>query len=326
VTSPSSGVGEPLRRRLDFAVGFLRDRGYVVEVGYCMDGSTHISAPVEQRAAELMRMLLDPGIRVVLPPWGGETAIDLLPHLDFDAIAAAEPTWFVGYSDLSTLLTPVTLMSGWATLHGTGLMETPYAVPAPLLSWLDIATAAPGSTIRQSTANVHRIDSGDDWTADPTVTSRHWNGSGGWRRLDAGGGNVDVSGRLIGGCLETIAHFAGTRYGQTGSLRDDRSPTLIVYVEAAEENAFSICRYLHGMRLAGFFDGASAVLVGRTSAPDSPTLSQDEAVLDALDALNIPIIADVECGHVPPQLPIVNGALGRVVFNADEQFLEQSLV
>lgn len=45
---------------------------------------------------------------------------------------------------------------------------------------------------------------------------------------------------------------------------------LLVYVEAGGDNAFTICRNLHGLRMAGFFDTAAAVIVGRTSAPASP--------------------------------------------------------
>lgn len=104
-----------------------------------------------------------------------------------------------------------------------------------------------------------------------------------------------------------------------------RGSGLIVYVEAAEDNAATICRNLHGMRLAGSFAGAQAVLVGRSAAADAPTLTQHEAVLDALESLEVPLIADVECGHVPPFLPIVNGALGRLRFGPAEQSLEQTL-
>lgn len=39
----------------------------------------------------------------------------------------------------------------------------------------------------------------------------------------------------------------------------------------------------------------------------------------------VPLIADVECGHVPPYLPIVNGALGRLRYSADEVSLTQTL-
>ena len=33
-------------------------------------------------------MLVDPGIRAVVPPWGGVTAIDLVDLLDYDAVRA----------------------------------------------------------------------------------------------------------------------------------------------------------------------------------------------------------------------------------------------
>lgn len=263
-----------------------------------MDGSTHVSASAQERTDELMRMLLDPAVRAVVPPWGGETGIDVLPLLDFAALAEAEPTWFVGYSDTSTLLTPITLLAGWATVHGANLMDTADDVPARLLRWLDVATAPTGSILRQGGEN--------------------------WKRLDGGTEPVDVTGRLIGGCIETLSPVSGTRYGETSALRRDYGD-LIVYVEAAEERAFAICRYLHGMRLAGFFDGAAAILVGRTGAPDEPTLTQAEAVRDALGMLGVPLIADVEFGHVPPQFTIVNGALGRVRFEGGTQYLEQTL-
>lgn len=99
----------------------------------------------------------------------------------------------------------------------------------------------------------------------------------------------------------------------------------LTHVDVAGDDAFALCRNLHGMRLAGFFDAANAVLVGRTSAPDAPSLTQRQAVLDALGPLGVPIIADVECGQVPPDLPIVNGAGGRVVHPATRSELTQTL-
>lgn len=68
-------------------------------------------------------MLTDPRMRAGVPPWGGEGALELLSLLDFDAIGAAEPTWLVGYSDTSTLMLPLTLRTGVATLHAPNLMD-----------------------------------------------------------------------------------------------------------------------------------------------------------------------------------------------------------
>ena len=104
VTSPSSGVPDALWGRFTYAVSTLRDRGFDVVVGELNHAPSHVSGPREARAAELMAMLLDPTIRAVVPPWGGETCIDLLDLLDLDAVAAAEPTWCVGFSDTSTCI------------------------------------------------------------------------------------------------------------------------------------------------------------------------------------------------------------------------------
>ncbi|MFZ4240301.1 S66 family peptidase [Streptomyces murinus] len=322
VTSPSAGVAEPLRARLDVAVEEIERRGYEVVVGRCMDGSTHVSAPAAERAAELTEMLTDPAVRAVVPPWGGELAIDLMPHLDFEAIGRAEPTWLVGYSDMSTLLAPLTLLTGVATVHGNNLMDTPYRVPEGLVSWLDIVAAPQGEPFTQTPPGRHRTGGWDDWTREPGIGEFTLDGAGGWRRLD-GEGDVEVEGRLIGGCIETVAPLAGSRYLDT--RRFAGAEPLLVYVEACEDNALVIARHLHGMRLAGFFDRAAAVLVGRTHAPDAPTLTQDAAVLDALGPLGVPILADVECGHVAPYLPLVNGARGRVAHTAARSEITQTL-
>ncbi len=325
VTSPSSGVADKHRARLEYAVETVRRRGYDVVLGECMDGGSHISAPAAQRAAELTAMLTDPDIRAVVPPWGGETAIDLLGLLDWEAIGAAEPAWYVGFSDNSTIMTPLTLRTGVATLHGNNLMDTPYRTVGDLLSWLDIAALPQGASFTQSPPGRYRAKGWDDWTANPEVSELTLDSEGTWTRLD-GDSDVEVSGRLIGGCIETMRHVAGTPLGDLRGFAEEYAPEgLLVYVDVAEDNAFSVCRSLHGMRLAGYFDAASAVLVSRTSAPDSGTLSQKEAVLDALGGLGVPIIADVECGHVPPYMPIVNGALGRLRFGAGSGELTQVL-
>jgi muramoyltetrapeptide carboxypeptidase LdcA involved in peptidoglycan recycling len=304
VTSPSMGVGQWEHARLEQAAAAVSARGYQVVVGTCMDGDSHVSAPAPDRAAELMAMLTDPSIRAVVPPRGGETAIDLLPLLDWDVIGAAEPTWFVGFSDISTLLLPVTLRTGIATLHTNNLLNAPYQVRKPLMTWLDVVARPAGDSFTQSSPG---------------------RGEGTWVRLD-GDGPVDVTGRLVGGCIETVRHLAGTPHADVARFGHDHAPEgLIVYVEAADDDAFAICRSLHGMRLAGFFAGARAILVGRTFAPDSKTMTQHGAVLDALGRLGVPILAEVGCGHVPPYLPIVNGALGHLRFGAGLAALTQSL-
>ena len=55
------------------------------------------------------------------------------------------------------------------------------------------------------------------------------------------------------------------------------------------------------------------------------TLSQDEAVRDALGMLELPIVAGVDCGHRAPYLPLVNGALATVVHDSLRSEITQTL-
>jgi muramoyltetrapeptide carboxypeptidase LdcA involved in peptidoglycan recycling len=320
VTSPSAGVGERARPRMEFCVEWLRSRGYDVVVGECMGADRWVSASKQERAAELTAMLTDPGVQAVVPPWGGAgTAQDLLDQLDYDAIAAAEPTWVVGYSDSSTWMVPLTLRAGLPTLHGDNLADTPYRAPDGLVHWLDVA-AAPG-LVAQRDSGVRAT-----WNPLSDANATEWNDPqpASWRLF--GADQVDATGRLIGGCIEVMAGIAGTPYGDVRQFGADHGD-LIVYVEAAEEQAFSICRYLHQLRYSGWFEHAKAILVGRTNAPashDDGGLTQDGAVLDALGDLGIPIVFDLEIGHVPPHLPLVNGATAHVTVNADMHRIVQS--
>jgi muramoyltetrapeptide carboxypeptidase len=327
VTSPSAGVPEALRPRLDFCVSTLRRAGYEVEVGACMDGTGVVSAPAVARAAELTGMLCDPRIAAVVPPWGGELAVELLPHLDLAAIGTADPTWLVGYSDLSTLLLPLTVVTGIATLHGQNLMDTPYRVPAPLLSWLDVVRLPAGAHCSQGASRRHRSRSVDRWEDDPTTTEFTLDTPGRWRSLGSPDATIRVSGRLIGGCVEVLTVLAGTAWGDVSAFADRHAPEgLVVYLEAADDPALSVARHLWSLRLAGWFDHANAVLVGRTRAPASGRFTQLDAVRSALDGLDVPVVVDVDCGHVPPHLALVNGALAEIEIGPGTQTIVQHLL
>ena len=326
VTAPSAGVADALRPRLDFCVSHLRDLGYQVVVGDCMDGSGVTSAPASARAAELQEMLTDPGIGAVVPPWGGELAIDLLSLLDFQTLADAEPTWLVGYSDTSTLLMPVTLLTGVATVHAPNLMDTPFRVPEPLAHWLDVVTAERGAQIEQGPAQRHQRD-WPDFAADARVTELNLDQPAGWKLLDPAAGSVQATGRLLGGCLETVAMLPGTPYGNLPVFVADHCPEgVLLYLEVAESSALVAARLFHHVRLAGWLDAASAVLIGRTPGPDTAGFTQHDALLSAFGDLDVPVVYDVDVGHLPPQLALVNGALATLSVDPQTQSLRQRLV
>lgn len=318
-----------MRPRLEFCLEHLRQRGYQVVVGSCMDGTAVTSAPASERAAELTAMLTDPQVRAVVPPWGGEGALELLSLLDFDVIGAAEPTWLVGYSDTSTLMLPLTLCTGVATLHAPNLMDAPYRVPDPLTDWLDVVAALRGGAFTQGSCALYRGGEMANFRDNPT--SRDWEltSPGSWKRLPSAdsSGLLQARGRLIGGCLETVAMLPGTPFGDLAGFARRYAPEgLIVYLEVAESSALAAARLLHHVRLAGWLDAANAVLIGRSGAPDDRGFTQLDALESALGDLAVPVLYDVDFGHVPPQLALVNGALATVGFDGTTGTLVQQLV
>lgn len=324
VTAPSAPVRPEHEARLAFVANWLRDRGFDVVLGECLLGDGITSAPAHERAAEFTAFLRDPRVRAIVPPWGGELAIDLVDLIDHDSLCA-DPTWVVGWSDISTLLLPLTLRSCVATVHGQNLMDAPYALPSGTAHWLDVVTAPAGTSFVQFDPRVHRHGGFDDWERLPTADRMDLSEPASWRVL-MGGPDVDVTGRLVGGCLDVVCHLAGTPFGDVGAFaRRHEGDGLVVYLENCEASSLDAARMLHGLRLAGWFDSASAVLIGRTAAPARVGLSQDDAVLDALGSLDVPIIADVDFGHVPPGNVLVNGALARVVVVGERHEIRQTL-
>jgi len=89
-----------------------------------------------------------------------------------------------------------------------------------------------------------------------------------------------------------------------------------------------MARALHGLRLAGWFDGVAGVLIGR-NATASTTDPSDFDTRDALEAamsgLSGPVIVDVDIGHVGPQWTLIQGATAHVSWSEGSCTIEQEL-
>ena len=77
----------------------------------------YFAGSAQRRAQELHRAFADPGVRAIVSARGGYGSNYLLPLLDLDLIRR-HPKIFVGYSDLTCLLTWLHDAAGLATFHG----------------------------------------------------------------------------------------------------------------------------------------------------------------------------------------------------------------
>jgi muramoyltetrapeptide carboxypeptidase len=329
VTAPSSGVPPGAHQRLDIVLAHWRARGLRVVEGDCLrQQHRDASAPAAARAAELMRFLADPGIAAVLPPWGGERAIELLPLLDFGALRALPPKWLLGFSDLSTLQMPLALRAGWASAHGSNLMDLAPSQTDPLLTGVFDLLAHDGATpfVQQASRRYQRaflpFETHPDAPLQLTEPTR-------WRRLGGqDGAPLTVQGRLIGGCLDTVSRLAGTPFGDVPAfVRAAGREGVLLFLENCEQHPCELLRTLVSLRLHGWFDGLAGVLLGRHAAPEVTApdrLDHDTAVRDALGDLPCPVLMDLDIGHRQPQFTLVQGALATCHHEAGGGWLSQT--
>lgn len=320
VTAPSSGVPAPLHARLGLCLQHLRAQGFVVEEGQCLrDERQGASAPARERAAELERSLMRDEVDAVIPPWGGDLAIEILDRLDWGALARTRPKWVLGYSDSSTWMLPLTLRLGWATAHGPCLMDLVPGQDDALSQGVYKALQLQQDHVlrqRQSQAWQKRWS---DFASAPASTyaltePTHW-------RSLRGRPREAFDGRLIGGCLDTLVHLAGSPFGDVaGFIHHHRTEGVILFLENAGLAPAGVVRALHRLRWAGWLDGLSGLLIGRSAAPvptDPAALQLDDALQQSLECLPCPVLLDVDIGHVPPQLLLVNGAHAQVRWSAE---------
>ncbi|MRS15887.1 LD-carboxypeptidase [Enterobacteriaceae bacterium RIT691] len=329
ITAPSSGVPEHLHPRLDLAIGHLEARGYRVVQGQCLRTQyKNKSADKKTRADELMAFLRDPQIGAIMPPWGGDLGMELLEHLDFSALRHLEPKWFVGFSDLTTFQFPLTTLAGWATLHGPNLMdlgaksldETTAGV------WAVVEAPRGSAVVQQSSLAFQTAENqwGTHTDAGFMLTARTQ-----WKTLNTAIAAGHFKGRLLGGCLDILARIAGTRYGNLPRFQTKSAPEgLILYFENVEMGPCELTRALLSLRYQGWFNDLRGILIGRNAGPetDDPAKhSYKDALLSALGDLNIPVLVDVDIGHIPPQMSLVNGALAKVEFSREGGSILQQL-
>jgi muramoyltetrapeptide carboxypeptidase LdcA involved in peptidoglycan recycling len=303
----------------------VRSRGFEVRTGDCLFGDGLTVAPPAARAAELTSMLLDPDVHAVVPPWGGELLIELLPHLDFDALAQATPTWFAGWSDATTFMLPLLLRSGWMSLHGLNLMDASFA-PAPgVAPWWEVLQLPAGASFTQH--SVGRLQRAfRDYRHEPHLDAWLLQERTRWRRLGPDE-PVAFEGRLVGGCADVVSRLVGTPYGEVARWSAQHGPT-IVFLENCGMPAPDAARCWHQLVLAGWFDHAAGVLVGRTTAPSHDDYTQQQALADALGGVvdrGVPVLFDVDIGHQPPQLMLVHGASAQVRYEGGAGRIEQRL-
>ncbi|MDZ5472379.1 S66 peptidase family protein [Bacillus sp. 31A1R] len=309
VTAPSSGVPSELHDVLKTACNRMEEKGYKViirETTWKQDKAK--SAHAKERADEFNRMMLDENIHIIIPPWGGELLIETLEYIDFNNL---QNKWVLGYSDISMLLLSITLKTGLATAHGTNLVDLreEYSDETTAM-WESVLSTKKGESIIQHSSKKYQ----KEWQHDkPTPCVFHLTEQTNWK--SALNNLVKIQGYLLGGCIDVIRHLVGTPYGDVQNFKENyiKGQPIIWFLENCELSTTDLRRSLVQMKLAGWFENCSGIMFGRSPA-NTPVnnYTVEDVYKELSEEIQIPIIYDIDCGHVPPQITFINGAYAEI--------------
>jgi muramoyltetrapeptide carboxypeptidase len=228
-----------------------------------LERDLYFAGSVGRRVRELEEMFVHDDVRAIICARGGYGSNYLLPALDIQKIAA-HPKIFVGYSDLTSLLTTFADSARFVVFHGP-MVAKDFALAGgvDLDSWQNAMSGAAEWEI------------GEGSGAMPLVA-----------------GVAD--GILYGGCLSILVAALGTPY-------DIQNAGSILFIEDVAAKPFQIDRMLMQLRLAGKLKDVRGLIFGemlecRQSATQDYTL--EEIVLRVVGDLGIPVAFGLRSGHV----------------------------
>ena len=309
VTAPSDGITDKLKlKRLDNAIKSFKKLGFnIKETPNVRKSFKGRSSSSKDQAKELESLYLDNNTKAIISASGGDFLLEMLSELDFSLIRN-HPKWLQGYSDPTGLLFTITTNLDIATIYADNFcvfgMKPWYK---SLKNNIEILT---GNIIEQESFPKYEKEKKETITGLETynLTEKVF-----WKIL-TNEENINIKGRMIGGCLDIITDLFGTRFDKTEAfLEKYKEDGIIWYFDICELSSESIIRILWKLKDNDWFKYTKGILFSRCTFTTSYyDITYEDAIKHALQDLGIPIIINVDIGHVSPRMTIINGALATV--------------
>jgi muramoyltetrapeptide carboxypeptidase len=260
---PAGPVQE--EERYNAGIRLIREMGFEVKFQRQIHSSSpeYLAASDAERAREFNELWADPAVKALLAVRGGYGSLRMLDKVDMDLIRRF-PKLFIGFSDVTVLLNVFRQETGLITYHGPSLTTLTRSDRMSVTLFFQALTGRLESILPFDRLEV----------------------------LAKG----QAHGIILGGNLTTLVHLVGTPY----EINLDGS---ILVIEDVGEAPYRIDRMLTQLKLAGRLDGIRGLILGTFV---SKFFGRDdnfdyEAVwsraLELVEELEIPVWADVPCGH-----------------------------
>lgn len=304
VIAPSASMAIVKEKQLEIAENRLRQLGF--HVSYAKNVHNHdefYSTSVEDRIEDIHEAFFDSKVKAILTAIGGYNANQLLHKIDFDLIKK-NPKVFCGYGDVTALNLAIYKKTDLVTYSGPhfSTFGVKHGIEYSMGMFLNAVTNdAP-----------YEIYPSSHWSDDPWYKEqedREWVKQDGYLVLQTG----DAEGRLIGGNLSTLNLLQGTEY--MPSLRD----TILFIEEDSESHPQDFERKLQSLLQQIDAKEIKAILIGRFQKETNMTEQALRKIIATMrEIAHLPIIANINYGHVHPMATLPIGAWATVTASADE--------
>jgi muramoyltetrapeptide carboxypeptidase len=247
-----------------------------------------VSGDAALRAASFDEAWQRPDVDALIGARGGYGSVQLLPYLD-PVQLAAQPRAFVGYSDLTSILTFLVCQCGIVAFHGPSVAGR-------------LGRGTEGYDRVSFLATLMNVEPVGELIPD------------GLESVKPG----DAQGRLLGGTLTQLAAAAGTPYAL--APWDDT----ILLLEDVAERPYRLDRMLVQLRLSGALDHVRGIVLGTFPRCDEPggAPTARGALADALADFPGPIVFGFPTGHVDgPAMTMPLGVRARLVAGATTRLI-----
>ncbi|HEY1803941.1 MAG TPA: LD-carboxypeptidase [Terracidiphilus sp.] len=254
--------------RVDLGLAALRSLGYAprLALNARLREPLYFAGTARERLADLHAAFVDPSTAAIMCIRGGYGSNYLLQGLALESVAA-HPKTFFAYSDLTGIQLRLLDEIGLPVFHGPMLAADFYLSNGVHLESFRAALAGELYSVGEAE---------------------------GMRTLKPSASSKPVRGMLYGGCLSIIASLLDTPW-------EPNTEGTLLFLEDTGVKPYQIDRMLWQLRHAGKFEGVRGIVFGEMldcSSPGAPSSLLDEAILNALDGLDVPIAIGLRSGHV----------------------------
>lgn len=299
--SPSAPATFFAPKRYERAKKFLEKKEFNLVTGELSGKSQgYRSGSILERAQELNILIRNKDIKCIISTIGGNNSNSILPYLDFEEIKK-NPKIFIGYSDVTAILLAIYAKTGVITFYGPALVAS-FGEFSPLVD----ETFSYFSDILMNDIKLpYTLKTPERYTDEFISWEDQSRPKNTYKNTLVTVIPGKVSGRLIGGNLNTMYGIWGSEYMPEIKEGD------ILFIEDSLKSAAVIERSFSFLKLNHIFDRVGGIILGKHELFNDQNSGKKpyEILLEVLGEKKIPFLAEFDCSHTHPMLTLPIGGM-----------------